>query len=324
MRTTLQRPIAAAIALALLAATPAAQAQSAGAAPSAAPAPAGSPDGVTQAGEHFAHGVKLYQEDDFRAAVIEFTRAYELAPNWAVLYNIGQSQYQLRDYVAALKTLEKYVEEGGDRIQADRRSQVDREIGELRGRVAHITVVANVGDADVALDDTALGKASANALLLVGEGRHRLTASRAGFLPATKVVDIAGGDTLTVRLELTAIAASPPPPRESPSYTGAIVVGTIGVAGVAAGAIFGVLTVNDRSSLNSACTSAKVCPPSSQSDINAYSRDGTISGVAFGVGAVGLIAGGYLYFHARAKEPPAQASITPWIGPGAGGLSGTF
>ena len=326
MTTILQRTHAAAIAFALVAASPPlAMAQAPAGAPPA-PAPPPAPESVNQASEHFARGVKLYQEDDFRAAAIEFTRAYELAPNWAVLYNVGQSQYQLRDYVAALRTLEKYVDEGGDRIAQDRRAQVDREISELRGRVAHVTVVANMDDVELALDDAPLGKASANALLLMGEGRHTLRASKRGFLPSTKVVDIAGGDTVTVHMDVVPVApipATPPAPRESPSYTGAVVLGVVGVAGIAVGSVFGVLTINDKSSLDSACGSGKVCPPSSQSEINAYSRDGTISGVGFGVGAVGVLLGAYFYFHEHAKEA-AQARITPWIGPGTGGFSGTF
>ncbi|HEY6459174.1 MAG TPA: hypothetical protein VIY73_03455, partial [Polyangiaceae bacterium] len=58
------------------------------------PAPSSDLSDLTQAREHFGRGVRMYQEDDFRGALIEFSRAYELAPNWAVLYNVGQSHYQ--------------------------------------------------------------------------------------------------------------------------------------------------------------------------------------------------------------------------------------
>jgi hypothetical protein len=281
---------------------------------------------VTQASEHFARGVKLYQEDDFRAALIEFSRAYELAPNWAVLYNVGQAHYSLRDYAAALRTLEKYVREGGEQIAPDRRTQVEREIGELRGRVAHVTVVSNVDGVDVALDDAPFGRASASESMLVGAGRHKLSASRAGFAPVLRVVDIAGGDTLTIRLDLVPeTMPSPAAEHEQPSYAGAIISGLVGVAGVAVGTTFGVLTLNGKSTLDGECSGAKVCPSKAQSDIDAYTRNGTISGIGFGVGALGLVLGGYLFFHERGKEAPqTRARIVPWVGPGGGGLSGTF
>jgi hypothetical protein len=300
-------------------------------APPAAPPPAASPaapgdESASQAGAHFTRGVRLYQEDDFRAALIEFNRAYELSPRWPVLYNVGQSYYQLREYVAALNALEKYVREGGEQIPADRRAQVDREITELRGRVARVTVLSNVDGVDVALDDAPLGKASSEPLL-VGAGRHTLAASRPGFVTASKVVDIAGGDTLTIRLDLAPQApAAPGVVHEGPSYAGAIVGGVVGVAGIAVGTVFGVLTMNTKSTLDSECHADKTCPSSAQNDIDAYTRNGTLSGIGFGVGIVALALGTYSFFHERAKENPASARvrITPWMAPGGAGLTGSF
>jgi hypothetical protein len=300
--------------------------------PAASASPAPSRDAVAQAGEHFSRGVKLYEEDDFRAALIEFNRAYELAPNWAVLYNVGQSAYQLRDYATALRTLEKYVGEGGDNLSPDRRAQVTREIAELRGRVAHVTIVSNVEGADVALDDTPLGKASSSDARLVGAGRHKVTVSHAGFATASQVVDIAGGDMLTIRLDLAPLAApasATPVEHGAPSYAGAIVGGIAGVAGIAVGTVFGVLTMNTKSSLDSQCNGAKICPASAQNDIDAYTRDGALSGIGFGVGVVGLVLAGYSFFHEHAKESgaaPATAGlrVTPWLAPTSGGLTGSF
>jgi hypothetical protein len=315
MGVVLRRGVAAVVCVAIAAAAAPARAQ-------------GMTESQAQASEHFSRGVKLYQEDDYRAALIEFTRAYELAPNWAVLYDIGQSYYQLRDYAGALRTLERYVSEGGDKMAPDRKAQVDRELTELRGRVAHVTVVANVEGVDVMLDDAPLGHASATEPYLIGAGRHRFSASHAGYVTASRVVDIAGGDVLSVRLDLAPTAPpSPTAPRESPSYAGAVVGGVVGAAGIAVGAVFGALTVSAKSKLDGECTSGKMCPSSAQGDIDTYSHDGTISGIAFGVGIVALIAGSYSFFHERAKEAPAptaRARITPWIAPGSGGISGSF
>jgi hypothetical protein len=282
-------------------------------------------DNVGVASEHFQRGVKMYQEDDFRGALIEFKRAYELAPNWAVLYNMGQSEYQLRDYVAALHSLEQYVKEGGAQIPPDRRSQVDREIGELRGRVAHVTIASNQESVDVMLDDAPIGKASGTEPVLVGAGRHKLSASKPGFVTASKTVDIAGGDTLTIRLDLAPEAPpAPPPPHDTPSYGLAIAGGVVGVLGIAGGTVFGVLTMNNKSTLDGECNASKVCHGSAQSDIDAYTRNGIVSGVSFGVGAIGLLVGGYSFFHERAKEGSSQASVRPWIAPNGAGVSGVF
>src|SRR5688572_20736629 len=66
---------------------------------------------IKDAGRHFQRGVALFSEADYPGALVEFKRANEIAPNAAVLWNIGQTQYQLRNYAAALTTFEKYLNE---------------------------------------------------------------------------------------------------------------------------------------------------------------------------------------------------------------------
>jgi len=294
-------------------------------------------DSVGRARQHFTRGVKLYEEDDFRTALIEFNRAYELAPNWQVLYNIGQASYQLRDYANALKTLERYVAAGGASIAPDRRQQVDREMEELRGRVAHVTFLSNVRGAELTLDDVALGATPFAGPELVGAGRHKVTASKVGWGAATRVVDIAGGDNLTIALELREESA--PQSRDAgalvethkPSYAPAVVTGAIGVAGVAVGALFGAAAINNHSTLSGECSATRQCPYGSQSEIDAFSRNGLVSTIGFGVGAAGLVVAIVLLVTERAqagKVPPATGESPvhggPWIGPGGAGLSGAF
>jgi hypothetical protein len=304
MKASLRRCTAVVVTIALASAPLTALAQ--------APRPPGG-DPVAQASEHFQRGVRLYQEDDFRASLIEFNRAYELAPNWAVLYDIGQSQYQLREYPGALKTLEKYIKDGGSAIPADRRSQVDREIAELRGRVAHVTMTSNTEGADLTLDDAPLGHTPASEPFVIGAGRHKLSAAKVGFVTATKVVDIAGGDTLNVELDLIPETTAPATPESPPNYTPAIVSGAVGVAGIAVGTVFGIAAINDHSSLSKDCNTAKQCPGTSQSDINSYSTNGTLSTIGFGVGVVGIALGAYFFFHERAKGTTRAATFQPGV-----------
>ena len=63
-----------------------------------------------RAREHFERGVDYYGEGDYRAALIEFQRAYSIQPTYRLLYNLGQVAYELRDYaakVAECKTFDK-------------------------------------------------------------------------------------------------------------------------------------------------------------------------------------------------------------------------
>jgi hypothetical protein len=296
-------------------------------------APAPSADAVAQARGHFLRGVKLYEEDDFRAALIEFNRAYELAPNWAVLYNVGQSYYQLRDYANALRVLESYETLGATAIPGDRRSQVDREIEELRGRVAHVAIASNVAGATVTIDDAAIGESPLAAPHIVGAGRHAIRLSKPGYVTASKVVDIAGGDNLDVTLDLAPLSRAPEAAAARPSLVPALVSVAVGGAGVVAGSVFGVLALNDKSSLQHECRGT-ACPTSAQGDIDAFSRDGTISTVGFVVGGAGIGAAVVLYLterRGRESVPPpssagsgARLEVRPWFLGTSGGVLGRF
>jgi tetratricopeptide (TPR) repeat protein len=285
-------------------------------------------DSVAEARQRFRRGVVLYEEDDFRAALIEFNRAYQLAPNPAVLYNVGQSYYQLRDYAGALTTLERYLRESGDHIDRDRRIQVEREVQDLRGRVAHVTLRSNVDGAEFALDDVPIEHPFRDPVL-VGAGRHRLSAAKRGYLTAARVIDVAGGDKIEVRLDLTPEARDARdarPARESPSYVAPAIAATFGVAGIAVGAVFGVQAMSNKSSLDGECNSSKVCPSSARSEVDAFSRNTTISTIAFSAGAVGLLAAGYFFFRVRASDAPSQngSSVTASFGLGTATVEGTF
>src|SRR4051812_42949552 len=64
---------------------------------------------IEEAQRRYVRGKDLYEENDFQAALVEFRRAYDLAPNYKLLYNIAQVCYQLQDYPGALRTFNKYL-----------------------------------------------------------------------------------------------------------------------------------------------------------------------------------------------------------------------
>jgi len=107
-------------------------------------APAVSASSTTEARERFQRGVALYREGSFDAALAEFRRAYEIAPNYRILYNLAQVQVERHDSVAALSLFGQYLQQGGSELDAERRAQVERDMQSLRGRVVDLTVECNV------------------------------------------------------------------------------------------------------------------------------------------------------------------------------------
>jgi hypothetical protein len=250
------------------------------------------PEQIEQARAHFQQGVKLAGETDFRAAIIEFQRAYDIAPNWSILFNIAQCHYELLEYAGALATFERYLAEGGTQVPLERREKVEKEIAELKGRVGRITIETNVAGVEIVIDEQSVGKTPLLEPAIVSAGRRKITASKDGYVTVTKLVDVAGNDALDIRLVLTAASrkddGSVVAPRMVPRSSTLTYLGfSLAGAGLAVGSVFGLIALNDRSDLDAECPSKK-CGPSSQKKIDALSRDATISTIGFGAALVGL------------------------------------
>ncbi|RYE84170.1 MAG: hypothetical protein EOO75_18450, partial [Myxococcales bacterium] len=162
------------------------------------PAPA-APAQLEEAQRRYQRARELYDENNFSAALVEMRRSYELSRSYKLLYDIGQICYQTHDYPCALQSFGRFLQDGKQEITPARRDEVQAEIGRLKGRVATVRVTAAAG-AEVQLDDAPLGAAPLGEPVMIGAGRHRLTARLTGREAVTRVVDVAGGDTLDVSL----------------------------------------------------------------------------------------------------------------------------
>jgi hypothetical protein len=325
MRVTLSFVPVVGIALAAILAAPAAHADE-------------SATAAREAGKHFQRAVQLYNEADYRAALVEFKRAYAGSPNVSVLYNIGETQYQLQDYASALTSLERYLAESGP--TDSRRTEVESTVETLRARVGHVNVVTIPAGADVTLDDQPLGRTPIDRPTLVSIGHRKLTATMAGRLAVTKYVDVATDDNLFVTLQLqdpTPAAASKgpgtvsltlPPDPPPPSHTGAAwrVVGWTTTAVLAASAItFGVLAENASNNLVSARNSYPVSASTLSQDANVTS---TYSILADSFAIAALVIGGITLTSSivswSAGEPPKDHAARVVVGPGSARLDWTF
>jgi hypothetical protein len=271
--------------------------------------------GMHQASRHFQRGVSLYGEADYRAALVEFKRAYALAPNAAVLYNVGETQYQLQDYAGALATFERFLAETvpGD----SRKQEVEGDIDVLRARVGHLTVVTVPG-ADVTLDDQPVGKSPLDKPLLVSIGHRKVVATLAGRTPVTRFVDVATDDNATITLPLPessepAAAVAPPslpstpvdaPP---PSHGGSAlrVLGWTATGALAAGAItFGVLADRESNTLKAARSTF----PTSAATLNHdASLASTYSILADSLAAATIVVGGVTLLSTLMSGPSSGA-----------------
>jgi hypothetical protein len=209
-----------------------------------------------EARERYRRGVRLYEEGDFQAALIEFRRAYETLPAFQAAYNIARAYQQLQNYAGALQWFERYVREGGRNVPPARADEVQREVVELRRRVALLEVTSDrVAGATVTVDDEPMGETPLAEPLRVSAGRRRVRVAKPGFVTFETTIDLAGNESRAVRAVLTQIPAAAPapaapapaapgpaPPRaESPftalSWAGLGAAGALGVGALVTGVI---------------------------------------------------------------------------------------
>jgi hypothetical protein len=206
---------------------------------------------------HFRMGVDFYRERNFRAALIEFQRAYRAAPHYKLLYNLGQASVELQEYAPAIDYLSGYLRAGRNEIDETRRKEVEQTILELEARIATVTIEGEEG-ANVFVDDTLIGRAPLDRLVRVGAGRRRFAAERANGQRSERVLDVAAGDHVTVRLSFEEQPDEPPavsddalgatsdmPGGASPAVPWAIAATAVLAAGAGTSAILTALAQKD-------------------------------------------------------------------------------
>jgi hypothetical protein len=288
---------------------------------------ASSDDPALNASRHFQRGVKLSEDADWRAALIEFQRAYAIIPNYRVLFDIGQCRYQIRDYPGALTAFQRYLTEGGDQVPPERRVEVVSDIDLLKGRVAMVRIVSATPGATVGIDDASVGTTPLASPIAVSAGRHKIVASKAGLMDIVRYVDLAGEESVDVSLDFGAPAGPSPAKSPTRSLAPAILAFGVAAAGVGVGSYFGVEALENKRELERTCT-GNSCPSSSHPAFDAAQRDALVSTVGFAAAVVGAGAGAaYLLFATpRDSERTAKASVLSHllVGVGSVGAQGNF
>jgi hypothetical protein len=167
-----------------------------------------SPEAVAEAREHFERGVELFNEGRNDAALAEFQRAYDLAPAPPVLYNIARVHEALGHAVEAADAYARYLEEGGDSLSRRRRHEATAALERQRARIAFVTVTTNVEGATVSVDGIDVAETPLSEPIRLAAGEHTVGVRAAGYDSARRAVQVAGGDELTLDLEIDAIVSA--------------------------------------------------------------------------------------------------------------------
>lgn len=285
----------------------------------------------------FKRGTELYDEGNYRGALIEFDRAYQAIPNYRILYNIGQVELQLLEYARAQDAFSRYLKEGGSDVPAARREEVNRELERLKARVGRIAVTAADG-AEVLVDDESVGFTPLPNSIAANTGRHKVTVLLSGKPPQNRMVEVAGLETVTVAIAKDApvasgsttpsssgttslvdvgVSSSGPAakPSKVPLVLGWVATGLVaGTAGLFAGLAFG---ASDDLKKQKAMLGV------SQATLTAgAARVSSLSATADILGLVAVVGGGVSLYFTIASLTSESVSLT--VGPAGIGAYGRF
>jgi hypothetical protein len=236
-----------------------------------------------------------------------------------------------------------------------------KELADAEGHRAKVTInVQGPDQPSVTMDGAPMSMAALGVERLVNPGQHAVHVTANGWKDGDESFTVPDGGSAQVTVQMEARAAAGPAPaapetaptpatstpspggdQGPPDTTAASsghslkTLGWIGIgvggAGIVLGAVTGGLAAGKKSSASgSPCTSGRC----SQNDLTTYQSDrdsyytmGTISTIGFIAGGV-LAAGGaaLLLFGPHGESQPAAtaARVTPFVGPGSAGITGSF
>jgi hypothetical protein len=313
------------------------------------PRPAQAQDTEATATALFDDGRKLMTQHRYAEACPKLAQSERLAPSGGTLINLAECYEhtgQTASAWAAWKDAAARANAAGkasaEKSALSRAAAVEPTLSKLTITVA---TDSDVPGLQVRRDGVPVGHSDLGAALPVDPGTHVVEASAPKKKAWSGKVEVAAKQTdarLTVSL-IDEVEAAPPPaasaqmsaavpaPLTPPAETSAgstqktvgIVIGGVGVAGLAIGTVFGLQakSKNDEALQSQNCRTSKLCSPTGLSLTDDAKGTATASTIAFAVGGVAVAAGAVLWLTAPHTSRATGIRATPVIAGSYGGLA---
>lgn len=296
-----------------------------------------------------AEGYNALKSKDYATAADRFARALALVHAPTLLRDLARAQVGLGKLVDAHENYSLIIREGvaADAPQPWVKALADAkvEIAQLAPRLPAITItVEGPGTPRVTIDGAPIAAASLGVKRAIDPGRHEIRALGTGYYTAKKTVTLKEGESINVAFELEeappdasattleeerssgVVVTFAEPAWRKPTMIAAYAVGG---AGLALGAVTGVLALRKHGQLSTDCA-RNVCGRAQKADLDSYHTFGQLSTIGFVVAGVGAAAGTVLLFmRPQPQEDEADTAqsavrVSPFIGLGSAGVEGSF
>lgn len=291
-------------------------------------------------------GIRLAQDGKCDEAIPKLVRAEKLYHAPTILTWIGQCQIQLGRLVEGTETLNRVVREDIDEDAPDAYLAAQEKakglIAEAQPKIAKLIIEVQpegVEGLHVTVNERSISTALVGAPRPSDPGPQTVSVSAPGYKTATQEVDLSEGgqETVSFTLEVDSQGKDAPTtggsetdgaeasqPKEPTNWVGWTVVG-VGGAFLAAGGVTGYLAMSKEGDLSDNCPVKDSCGSEYDSDLQSARTNATLSTVFFGVGGAAVATGVVLLLTGKsANDEVGERRVTPLVGLGSVGLSGTF
>jgi uncharacterized protein (DUF2147 family) len=313
----------------------------------------------TTARELAKQGLQAYDAGRYDEAVEKLSKAYEVVHVPTLAVNEARALVKVGKLVAAselyLEATRIPKEKSWQSTQEEAQRDAEKERNELLPRIPRLKIIfkgATAAEVAVSIDGAAVPQALADTEQVVDPG-ERMVEGKRGDEVVKQSVTLREGDHGQVMLQFTQAGAPTAPvnanlptqtnqplqPTTAPMTpasangksggSGQKILGWtsvgLGGAGLAVGAISGILASSKRSSLldsNTCSADGKHCAPSQSNEVNAYNSLRTVSSVGFIAGGILAVTGVTLLLTAPKQE--SQPKVGLWMTPSGAGVYGGF
>lgn len=291
-------------------------------------------------------GREAFNAGDYETALGLFRKAYELYPAPTVALYEART---LENLGLLLEAVDAYARITRAEVSNSAPPQFGEAIDEARSegaalaaRVPKLVVEVRGTSVDdpqlrVVINESPLSSAAFEHPHGLNPGTYHITATVGGERQTSAEVTLAPGQTRRVVLNLSPASADPlaleamtnVPVGSEPSDLNAppalaYVAGGVGIVGVGAGVITGLLANNHYDEAKRLCDDGDRCSSPGLDAADAFRTWRMVSSISYGIGAAGIATGVVLWLTSDDSEPGQVATLEPWGTANTAGIRGTF
>jgi tetratricopeptide (TPR) repeat protein len=159
--------------------------------------------------EYFQRGIILFDGGDYKGALENFEKSYELRQYDIIIYNIGVCHYFLGEYASALNELAGFLLKEGADADSPAANRAYKIVEKIEGKAGIINVEVEKAGVEIRVDGVVFGTSPLPKGIYVESGTHEIQASAGEGQDWKGIFTIEAGESKVIQIKLAEKPAVP-------------------------------------------------------------------------------------------------------------------